>query len=71
MNSARFAVRIRVITAIFALCALLIAGRLYVLQIMHGDMYAARADAQANPTTGPIVDRDAIYFTDKDGTPWA
>ncbi|HVZ75886.1 MAG TPA: penicillin-binding protein 2 [Candidatus Paceibacterota bacterium] len=71
MNSARFVVRIRVVAVIFALCALLIAGRLYVLQIMHGDMYAARADAQANPTTGPIVDRDKIYFTDKDGVPWA
>ncbi|HVV15417.1 MAG TPA: penicillin-binding protein 2 [Candidatus Paceibacterota bacterium] len=70
MTSSRFAVRIRIITALCALCALVIAGRLYVLQIMHGDMYAARAQVQAAPQADPILDRNAILFTDKDGEPW-
>ncbi len=34
------------------------------------DMYAARAVAQASPQADPILDRNAILFTDKDGEPW-
>jgi cell division protein FtsI/penicillin-binding protein 2 len=37
---------VRLVTIICALCAVIIVGRLYVLQILHGDMYTARADAQ-------------------------
>lgn len=70
MTSSRFAVRIRVITLVCAACAVVIIGRLYVLQVMHGDMYEARAQAQAVPQANPILDRNTIYFTDKDGNPW-
>jgi cell division protein FtsI/penicillin-binding protein 2 len=70
MSSSRFVVRIRVLTVLCALCAMVIVGRLYVLQIMHGDMYVARAEAQVAPQANPILDRNYIYFTDKDGNPW-
>lgn len=67
MTNARFAKRVRLVTLICVVCALVIIGRLYFLQVLHGDMYVARADAQISPTSGPILDRNAIYFTDKDG----
>jgi cell division protein FtsI/penicillin-binding protein 2 len=67
MTNARFAKRVRLVTLICVACALVIIGRLYVLQIVHGDMYVARADAQQNPLSGPILDRNAIYFSDKSG----
>ncbi|HVV39143.1 MAG TPA: penicillin-binding protein 2 [Candidatus Paceibacterota bacterium] len=41
-----------------------------MLQILNGDMYEARAQAQATPQTSPILDRNAILFTDKNGEPW-
>lgn len=57
----------RVATALCVLVALVIVARLYVLQIMHGSTYAARADAQVTaPQT--LLDRGTIYFTDKAGT---
>jgi cell division protein FtsI/penicillin-binding protein 2 len=34
---------------------------------MHGESYAARADAQIIVPTVPLVDRNSIFFTDKDG----
>ena len=59
--------RIRVLTSLVVLAVLIIAGRLYVLQIMEGDSYARRADAQFIATQDPLLDRGSIYFTDKDG----
>ncbi len=70
MTSSRFVRRVRIITLMCAFCAAVIIGRLYVLQILHGDMYVARADAQIAPQKTPLLDRDTIYFTDKDGMPW-
>ena len=64
--TSRFVGRIRIITVLAALCACVLVGRLYVLQIVDGTMYATRADAQAAPSASPILDRNEIYFTDKD-----
>jgi cell division protein FtsI (penicillin-binding protein 3)/stage V sporulation protein D (sporulation-specific penicillin-binding protein) len=66
----RFVGRIRVLTLLCALAACIIVGRLYVLQIINGSMYEERAQAQLTPQTSPLLDRNAIYFTDKDGNPW-
>ena len=58
----RFLGRVRVIALAFVLVVLVIIGRLYVLQIMHGHTYAARADAQfAQPTTG-LLDPGTNFF---------
>lgn len=51
-----------------ALIAVVIVGRLYVLQIMYSDSYVAKADAQFTPPASPLLDRNSIYFSDKDGT---
>lgn len=67
--SSRFVLRVRLLTALLVLCALIIVGRLYVLQIMHGGGYARRADAQIIAAHNPLLNRGSIYFTDKSGTP--
>lgn len=51
-----------------ALVALIIVGRLYFLQIMRGDTFARRANAQFLEPASPLIDRGNIYFTDKNGT---
>lgn len=49
------------------LAALIIVGRLYLVQIVHGDEYARRADAQLAVPQDPLLNRGSIYFSDKDG----
>lgn len=61
----RFLSRVRILTLCFIFAALVIVGRLYILQIVRGDTYMARADAQFLPPQSPLVDRGNIYFTDK------
>ncbi|MBC7836902.1 penicillin-binding protein 2, partial [Acetobacteraceae bacterium] len=68
--SGRFIGRVRMVALVCILASVVIVGRLYHVQILQGDMYAARAEAQATPQTAPLLDRNSIYFTDKDGNPW-
>lgn len=69
MLNSRFVTRVRVVTAVLILVALAIVGRLYLLQIVHGQEYARRADAQSVKLQSPLLSRADIYFSDKDGTP--
>ncbi len=66
-SAARFTNRVRVVTGILVLGALVIVGRLYVVQIVHGEEYARKADAQLVVTKDPLLNRGGIYFTDKAG----
>ncbi len=65
--NARFVSRVRFVSICFAFIALIIVGRLYVLQIMRGSEYEAKASAQFTEPATPLVDRNNIYFTDKSG----
>jgi cell division protein FtsI/penicillin-binding protein 2 len=67
MNS-RFVLRVRWVTIFFIAVAIAIAGRLYVLQVIRGEDYRARADAQFIEPATPLVDRNSIFFTDKNDT---
>ena len=49
------------------LVAVIMIGRLYLLQIIEGHAYALRANAQFMEPASPLVDRGTIYFTDKNG----
>lgn len=62
-----FVLRVRLITLGFFLAALFIIGRLYFLQIMHGDEYALKADRQFTSPGAALFSRGSIYFTAKDG----
>ena len=61
----RFLGRVRIVAGVCILVTLVVVGRLYVLQIMRGHTYAARADAQFTQPVSPLLDRGTIYFTDK------
>src|SRR5690242_13042742 len=64
---AQFRSRTRLILLGVLFASLLIIGRLYIVQIMHGAAYADRADRQS-AAAGGLFDRGSIYFTRKDGT---
>ena len=64
-----FRFRLRLLAGALALFALLLAGRLYYVQIMQGASYAARGEAQYISSSQELYDRGTIYFTRKDGTP--
>ncbi len=66
---AQFRSRIRFVFACVVLAAMLLALRLYFVQIVDGRYYSQKADRQfAAASGGGAFDRGAIYFTDKDGT---
>lgn len=64
----QFRFRIRLVLTAIALLALVIVGRLYFVQIVHGEDYAQKADRQFSSGSSGLFDRGAIYFTSKDGT---
>jgi cell division protein FtsI/penicillin-binding protein 2 len=68
MMNARFVTRVRVITALCIFVALVFIGKLYFLQIIHGEEYARRADAQSVELKNPLLTRGTIYFSAKDST---
>ena len=60
--------RARFIGIAFCLAALVLVSKLYIVQIVHGDEYRARADRQyARPSQG-AWDRGSIFFSGKDGS---
>src|ERR1700733_6525380 len=63
-----YVTRIRIISAGIFLFALLLIGRLYLLQVVNSSVYVAKADKQYSATAGSLFDRGTIYFTSKDGS---
>jgi stage V sporulation protein D (sporulation-specific penicillin-binding protein) len=59
--------RIRIITAIVLLVALILVARLYQLQIVNFDVYVARGESQYVHTANDLYDRGSIYFTAREG----
>ena len=59
--------RIRFLTAALLLVAVILIGRLYQVQIMHGADYKERGEAQYVHTVQDLYDRGSIFFTTKDG----
>ena len=60
--------RIRIISAGIFLFAILLIGRLYVLQIVRNDNYIVKADKQYSSSANKVFSRGSIYFSNKDGT---
>ena len=60
--------RLRILTLVFGLVALLLVARLYFVQIVHGQEYALRAEKQYVSASQELYDRGSIFFTRKDGT---
>ncbi|MSU45403.1 MAG: penicillin-binding protein 2 [Candidatus Zambryskibacteria bacterium] len=60
--------RIRIISICLFLFAVLLIGRLYMLQIVRNDTYSERADRQYSSTSKNIFTRGTIFFQNKDNT---
>ena len=60
--------RIRLILLCIFLFALVIVGKLYDIQIIHGNLYSQEANHQYIKPDTTIFDRGTIFFTDKSGT---
>lgn len=65
---AQFRSRIRLIFFGVLCVALIIALRLYFVQIVDGDMYALKAERQFSSSMSGLFDRGSIYLSRKDGT---
>ncbi len=60
-------VRIRILFLIIVILAVVLAGRLFFIQIIKGSYYAERADRQYQLPAGNLLERGSIYFQAKDG----
>lgn len=64
---AGYVFRVRVVFGIVLAVGAVLVGRLYALQIVHGEELAARADRQYVRPDQNLYDRGSIFFKDKDG----
>jgi cell division protein FtsI/penicillin-binding protein 2 len=60
--------RIRVLLVCFIIVFIIIAAKLYLVQVVRGNEYAERADHQYISPTAALFDRGSIFFTAKDGS---
>ncbi len=60
--------RVRFISILLCAFVLVLLARLYYLQIMQGEVYAAKEDRQYINPSETLFDRGSIYFTANDGT---
>ncbi|KND47867.1 MAG: cell division protein FtsI (penicillin-binding protein 3) [Parcubacteria bacterium C7867-006] len=60
--------RIRLISLSIFLFAILLIGRLYILQIVKNDNYTTKADRQYASSANKTFSRGTIYFKNKDNT---
>ncbi len=58
--------RIRLISGFIFIISLILVGKLYFVQIVHGEVFKDRADQQYSGQGRASFNRGAIYFTDKD-----
>lgn len=65
---ARFVLRVRLLSGIFVLAALLLVVRLYFVQMVHGDEYREKAAGQYVDASVDSERRGDIFFTKRDGT---
>ena len=59
--------RIRIISIVIILVALLFVGNLYMIQIVHSEDYRNKADRQYLRPDQSVFDRGTIFFQTKDG----
>ncbi len=62
-----FLFRTRIIFFCISLFALILIGKLFLVQIVHSSSYSEQADRQYSTPSSNIFERGAIYFSRKDG----
>lgn len=68
MNRKQLIFRIRLLSAIIVLVAVLLVGRLYQIQVVKADYYQAKAEGQYVHTKTDLYSRGSILFTNRDNT---
>ncbi|MEO8637793.1 MAG: penicillin-binding protein 2 [Candidatus Taylorbacteria bacterium] len=63
-----YILKIRLLGTAIILFAFVLVGRLYVVQIVRGEMYSEREEHQYYKPNQSDIDRGVIYFSDKDGS---
>lgn len=67
MTRAKFRTRLRIVSILLAIILCVFIARLYVVQVMYGDEFRARAERQYVSALAAPFDRGSIFFTRKDG----
>lgn len=62
-----FILRIRIIFFFVSVFALVLIGKLFLVQVVHSDFYSEKADRQYSTPSSNIFERGTIYFERKDG----
>jgi stage V sporulation protein D (sporulation-specific penicillin-binding protein) len=65
--SSQFLTRIRLLSVLIIVGAVVLCGKLYLLQIVNGEAYSERADRQYVKPNQRVFNRGGIYFENKDG----
>ena len=63
-----FLTRIRIISGVVFLVALVLIGRLYFVQVMHGGEFSDDADRQYTRPNQSLYNRGSVFLEDKNGT---
>ncbi len=67
MSNDRYSIRIRLIFGGFVVLTILLAGKLYLVQVVHGQDFRDRAERQYSLPRTAVFDRGTIYFEDRKG----
>ncbi len=68
MKSLSFKKRIRIISIFVLVFASILIFKLFLVQIVHRDLYAERADRQYETTTSNLFNRGSIFFSNKNSS---
>lgn len=68
MNLQSFQSRIRIVSAFIFIFAIILIIKLFLVQIVHKNLYTEKADRQYATPSSNIFDRGSIFFTKKDGS---
>jgi len=68
MKLSSFQIRIKIVIGFIFLVAAVLLARLFLVQVVHGNSYAERADRQYVTPSGNIFNRGSIFFSKKDGS---
>lgn len=63
----RFILRVHIVFGFVVLFALILMGRLYLVQVHSGEVYASMAERQYVTSNQSLYNRGTIFFEDKDG----
>jgi len=68
MNKVSFQSRIKIVSIFVGIVAIIIIAKLFLVQVVHNDLYLEKADRQFSSSSSNGFDRNTIFFSKKDGT---